>query len=86
MPRKRGYSTGFIRAVNEADVRHVGVQLGRVCIKKDIPITDVAEYLQVSRQSVYMWFLGNVTPRPAMQERMRALAKALKVRENSATE
>jgi transcriptional regulator with XRE-family HTH domain len=86
MPNKRGYSTGFIRSVNSADTHHVGVQLGRICIRKGIPVSDVAEYLQVSRQSVYAWFIGDIMPRPAMQERMRALVKALKTKQEDSSQ
>jgi len=62
--RPKGYSRNFIAANKAADPFHVGVQLGRLCIERDIPIADVAEYLKVSRQTVYLWFLGETTPHP----------------------
>ena len=61
----KGYSRKFVNANKEADPFHVGVCLGRVCIERDIPIQDVAEYLKVARQSVYSWFLGHTQPHPA---------------------
>lgn len=82
MPRKRGYSTGFIRAVNAASPHHIGVQLGRVCIKKGIPVTDVAEYLGVSRQAVYMWFTGASNPRADTVATLKQLVKTLKLQPN----
>ena len=78
MPNKRGYSTGFIRAVNAANPNHLGVQLGRVCIKKNIPVTDVAEYLGVSRQAVYLWFTGATKPRFEKAGVIKQLVKVLK--------
>jgi transcriptional regulator with XRE-family HTH domain len=62
--RPKGYSRNFVAANKAADPLHVGVQLGRLCIERDIPIADVAEYLKVSRQAIYSWFLGKSTPRP----------------------
>lgn len=54
----RGYSTLTARYINEASSVLLGVKLGKICVAKDIPVTDVAEYLNVSRQTVYSWFLG----------------------------
>ena len=54
----RGYTTKFIKAVNEADQTKLGVQLGQICIKNDIPVVDVAEFLKVTRMTVYHWFKG----------------------------
>lgn len=64
----RGYSRKFVDANKCADPFHVGVQLGRICIERDIPIADVAAHLQVSRQAVYMWFLGKSLPHPAKRK------------------
>ena len=60
----RGYSRKFVDANNKADSFHVGVQLGRICIERDIPVQDVAEHVGVSRQAIYMWFLGKTVPHP----------------------
>ena len=59
-----GYSQRFIKDNKLADEFHPGVQLGRICIEKDIPVQDVADHLGVSRQAVYMWFLGRSMPQP----------------------
>lgn len=74
MPRSKGYSRNLVAANKCADPFHVGVQLGRICIERDIPIADVAEYLKVSRQTVYMWFLGKTKPHP---EKRKLLWKLL---------
>ena len=76
----RGYSRKFAEANKKADQSHIGVQLGRICIAKDIPVPDVAEYLQVSRQAVYLWFLGKSLPHPIMRETLKDLIKSLKAK------
>jgi predicted DNA-binding protein YlxM (UPF0122 family) len=53
-----GYTKKFIQLVNEADQTKIGVQLAQICIKNDIPVKDVAEFLKVTRMTVYHWFKG----------------------------
>lgn len=76
----RGYSRRFADANKKADQAHIGVQLGRICISRDIPAPDVAEYLGVSRQAVYMWFLGKSLPHPKTREMLKDLIKRLKAK------
>lgn len=64
----RGYSKRLALANAEADDSNLGVYLGRYCIENEIPVSSVAEYFSVSRQTVYNWFLGEVEPRPDMQQ------------------
>lgn len=78
----RGYSRKFIEANRKADYMHIGVHLGRICIKRDIPIADVADYLGVSRQSVYNWFLGANNPHPRQRVKLEELATRLKENDN----
>jgi transcriptional regulator with XRE-family HTH domain len=78
----KGYSRKFAAANKQADQSHIGVQLGRICIDKDIPVPDVAEYLGVSRQAVYMWFLGKSFPHPQMRETLKELVKTLKAKQS----
>jgi hypothetical protein len=44
----KGYSSRFIKAIEAADTSKLGVQLAKVCIAKDIPVTDVADFLGYS--------------------------------------
>jgi hypothetical protein len=60
----RGYSRKTVLANKKADPLHVGVQLGRICIERDIPVQDVADHVNSSRQAVYMWFIGRTKPHP----------------------
>lgn len=71
-----GYSNRLVELNNKADDRLLGVRLGRVCIAKDIPVSDVAIQLGVTRQTVYNWFCGVNAPRSnwVIQELLDSLA------------
>ena len=57
-----GYSLKTIEANSEADDGHLGVQLGRACIKHGVSVSKVARDLGATRQSVYNWFCGVSAP------------------------
>jgi hypothetical protein len=42
---------------------------------------DVADFLDVSRQAVYLWFLGKSLPHPTMRETLKDVIKKLKARQ-----
>jgi transcriptional regulator with XRE-family HTH domain len=58
-----GYSNRLIELNKKADGNSLGVQLGRLCIERDVPVSDVAVHLGVTRQTVYNWFCGANAPR-----------------------
>jgi predicted DNA-binding protein YlxM (UPF0122 family) len=58
----RGYSQDIVDANKQADALNLGVLLGRLCILKKYPVTEVAKDLGISRQSVYDYFLGRCKP------------------------
>jgi transcriptional regulator with XRE-family HTH domain len=58
----RGYSLRLCAHNTAADPASLGVQLGHLCIAQDVPVTDVARQLGVSRQTLYNWFCGVNTP------------------------
>lgn len=70
---RRGYSLAFAREVEAADGTKLGVQLGRLCIEKNIPIAQVAERFKVSRTAVYAWFRGEFAPAGEHAKRIRKL-------------
>lgn len=59
-----GYSIRVAEAIKNADGNLPGVQLGRKCLERDIPVARVAGILRVTRQTVYSWFLGRSKPQP----------------------
>ena len=66
----RGYASKIIKANLEADAESPGVALGRFCIAKEIPVSDVAEYFEVSRMTIYKWFVGEWSPRRVNAEKI----------------
>jgi hypothetical protein len=73
----KGYSNGFVNDVLASDNTKLGVKLGLVCIKKEIPVTDVAEFFKVSRVTVYSWFIGKTNVPEKHQEKMQKLVDKL---------
>lgn len=73
----RGYSLRVVRANEQADPSNIGVLLGQLCIKKEIPVSQVAQYFGVSRMTIYTWFCGQGRPRKQMEEKIRAVIQKL---------
>ena len=71
-----GYSNRLIELNKKADDTLLGVQLGRVCIERDVPVSDVAVHLGVSRQTIYNWFCGVNAPR-AKVDRIKEIISSL---------
>lgn len=65
-----GYSRKLVSANKQASATLKGVRLGRFCIKHDIPVSEVAKALGVSRMTVYNWFSGVTSPTPELEERI----------------
>lgn len=61
-----GYSLRLVQLNREADHSSLGVQLGRLCIPRDIPVTEVAKRFKVSRVTVYNWFCGHTIPKASV--------------------
>jgi DNA-binding transcriptional regulator YiaG len=58
----QGYSLR-VRDLNaRADKRKLGVRLGRLCIKYDVPVAVIAQRMGVTRATVYNWFCGASAP------------------------
>ena len=53
-----GYSQKLIEANKAANQQHIGVKLGKACIKKDVPVQVVCKMIGVSRTTIYSWFTG----------------------------
>jgi predicted transcriptional regulator len=72
-----GYSLLTVDAIRNADQRLLGVQLAQICLKNDIPVTDVAEFFKVSRVTVYDWFKGKTVVSGKHADRMKKLIEKL---------
>lgn len=73
-----GYSSRLIALNKRADKSKLGVALGRKCIALDIPVTEVATRLSVSRMTVYNWFAGTHEPQRLYASAINTLLKTLK--------
>jgi len=71
----RGYSTKIILANKKASETSVGVQLGRYCIPRNIPVSEVADYFKVTRMTIYGWFDGTWIPASKHEERIAEMLK-----------
>lgn len=71
----RGYSSKIVKANLEASTDSPGVVLGRMCITREIPVSDVAEFFGVSRMTIYKWFTGQWIPR---EKKAQQIAEVLK--------
>jgi predicted DNA-binding protein YlxM (UPF0122 family) len=49
------------------------VKLGRVCIKHDLSVIEIAIKLRVSRQTVYNWFMGIHEPNEGLAKPIREI-------------
>ena len=72
-----GYSTLTAREIKEANQSLLGVKLGMICLDRDIPVTDVAEFFGVSRVTVYSWFRGKTVVSGKYADKMQKLIAKL---------
>ncbi len=68
-----GYTLKLASLNKKASVRSLGVKLGRVCIKHNMPVITVASRLGVSRQTIYCWFSGKSTPNENATKKIKKL-------------
>lgn len=72
-----GYTNTFVTSVHAADATELGVRLAKLCIEKDIPLKDVAEYFGVSEMTIRNWFTGHTKPRAEQAERVETVVTTL---------
>jgi len=73
----KGYSTLTVREIQEANINMMGVKLGLICVSRNIPVSDVAEFFGVSRVTVYAWFRGRVDVSEKHAAKMQELVAKL---------
>jgi predicted transcriptional regulator len=74
----KGYSIALAEEIKAADQNLIGVRLGRVCLNKNIPVSDVADFFNVSRMTVYSWFKGESLVSSRYAEKMKTLLDKIK--------
>lgn len=73
-----GYSQNLVQANKEVSARSLGVALGRLCIRRGISVSQIAEHFGVSRMTIYNWFKGVYDPRPDLTASVRSYINSLK--------
>lgn len=73
----KGYSTLTVQEIEDANQNLLGVKLGKICVNKDIPVTDVADFFGVSRVTVYAWFRGKTVVSGKHADKMQKLINKL---------
>jgi len=71
----RGYSKRIIDANETASSDSLGVLLGRYCISRDIPVSDITSYFGVSRMAIYNWFTGKSEPRKYHRDKIEGMLR-----------
>ena len=72
-----GYSMVTAEAIKRANSSLLGVQLGKICLKNNIPAKEVAEFFDVSRMTVYNWFAGTHEPQRLYASAINTLLNSL---------
>lgn len=72
-----GYSLLMAKRISEADTRLAGVRMGQICVKRSIPVKDVAEYFGVSRMTIYSWFQGHTSVPEKHMEKLEKIVSKL---------
>lgn len=72
-----GYTLALAKTNKAANGRGLGVKLGRVCIRNDIPVQTVADHFRVSRQTIYNWFSGKRHPQATMHAKIETYIAAI---------
>jgi len=75
-----GYSQSLVEANKKANIKSLGVALGRLCIKHEVSVSELARELSVSRMTIYNWFWGVRTPTIHLQPRVIKYIEKLKKR------
>ena len=57
-----GYSQNLVYANKKANIKSLGVVLGRACIRANIGVSKVADDFGVTRMTIYNWFKGDAVP------------------------
>jgi predicted DNA-binding protein YlxM (UPF0122 family) len=52
------YTEKYLRDLQDCNPMRLGFQLGKLCVSANLPPSEVAKVLQVSRMSIYNWFKG----------------------------
>ena len=78
----QGYTIRVAEAINNADGKLLGVQLGRLCLQHNVGVGVVANRLGVTRQTVYSWFTGKSKPNHTCMSVVEKMVRELSATQN----
>jgi hypothetical protein len=73
-----GYTFQLAKKLKAADRALLGVRLGRLCVRKDIPVSYIATELGVTRQTIYNWFHGHAVISPTSIPEVKKLMSRIR--------
>lgn len=68
-----GYTIKVADAIRAADGSLIGVKLGQLCVKHGISVIEASRILGVTRQTVYLWFIGESYPKEQHMDAITSL-------------
>lgn len=75
---KRNYYDEAVEIIMAAPEKSPGVELAKLCVAKDYGVAEVAEYLGVTRMTVYSWFYGQRVPKYQNLAKVTSLIEKLR--------
>ena len=74
----RGYDTLFVQRVKATQHEPQPLRvLVRACLRKHVPITQLAAWFGVSRSTAYNWMTGQTVPHPRYLAEMQRAAELI---------
>ena len=73
-----GYTKRLVDRIKDQDTSLPWVQLGLICSQREIPVSHVAEFFGVTRQTVYHWFLNKTKPQERYLEKIKEANEKLR--------
>jgi len=72
----RTYSPKYKELINSKRAYSLGIDLGKTCVKANIPATYVAEIFNTTRMTIHAWFRGGVI-RPSKRRKIEVLIELM---------
>lgn len=69
----RGFMSTFVNTITKADPEKIGTKLGKYMIDNNVPATEVARRLGVTRATVYYICQSKFYPRPELEAKINDL-------------
>lgn len=71
----RGFLSSFVNTITNADPDKIGTKLGKYMLDHNLPATEIAKRLGVTRATVYYICQSKFYPRPELESKIAELIK-----------